>query len=88
MVIFIKWQKIRDLYPHQWVKLNVLESHIDGGRKIINEMEVIKVLISDEEEGNKLGKSKENEAIYYTCHENISYKMTRLFGFKRRKANA
>ena len=80
----MKWEEIRQLYPHQWVKLNILAFHIEEDRKIIDDMEVIKVLSSDEEAGEQLGKCAKNEAIYHTYHENISYKMTRLFGFRRR----
>lgn len=80
----MKWEEVRQLYPHQWVKFNVLAFHIEEDRKIIDEMEVIKALSSDEEAGVELGKCGKNEAIYHTYHENVSYKMTRLFGFRRR----
>lgn len=54
----MKVQEIRNLYPHQWVKLNVLASHIEDDKKIINDMEVIKTIPSDLEAGRELGKCK------------------------------
>lgn len=80
----MKWQEIRSLYPHKWVKLNVLAFHMEEGVKNIDDMEVIKVLSSDEEAGDELGKCAKNEAVYHTFHDKISFKMTRLFGFRRK----
>lgn len=80
----MKWEEVRNLYPHQWVKLNVLASHMEDDKKIIDDMDVINILSSDEEAGDELGKCTGNEAVYHTYHEKISYKMTRLFGFRRR----
>jgi hypothetical protein len=80
----MKWEEVKNLYPEQWVKLNVQASHIEASKKIIDDMEVLRALSSDEEAGDELGKCKENEAIFHTYHEKISYKMTRLFGFRRR----
>ncbi len=79
----MKWQEIRSLYPHQWLKLNILASHIEEDKKIIDDMEVIKTIPSDLEAGRELGKCKGNEAVYHTYNEDIYYKIKNIFGFRK-----
>jgi len=84
VVGLMKWEEIRNIYPHKWVKLNVLAYHIENDTKFIDDMEVIKVLTSDKEAGMELGRCSKDEAVYHTYHEKISYKITKLFGFRRK----
>lgn len=79
----MKWDEVRSLYPNQWVKLNILNSHIENSKKIIDDMEVIKTISSNEEAGEELGKCKKDEAIYHTYHEQIAYTIKKLFGFRK-----
>ena len=79
----MKWQEIRDRYPHQWLKLKVLESHIDEGKEFIDDMEVIKTIDTDIEATRELGKCKEKEAVYHTYHTEIYFKLKNLFGYRK-----
>ena len=80
---FMNWQEVRKLYPHQWLKLKVLENHIDNDKEYIDEMEVIETIKSDIEATRELGKCKENEAVYHTYHEEIYYKLKNIFGYRK-----
>ena len=42
-----------------------------------------RVLLSDDEAGDELGKCEKNEAIYHTYHEHIAYTIKRIFGFRK-----
>lgn len=33
----MKWEEVREAYPHTWVKLKILESHIDDDKKVIDD---------------------------------------------------
>jgi len=79
---FMKWKEVRALYQNQWVKLSVLNSHVEEDKKIIDDMEVIKTISSDLEASRELGKCKENEAVYHTYHEDIYYRIKKIFGFR------
>lgn len=43
----MKWDEVRRLYPDQWVKLQVINSHTDDFYLHIDEMEVIKTIEND-----------------------------------------
>lgn len=79
----MKWEEVRSKYPNQWVKLNIIGSHMENDKKIIDDMEVIKPLLSDDEAGEELGRCKNGESIYHTYHEEIAYSIKRLFGFRK-----
>lgn len=81
----MKWEEIRQAYPHQWLKLNILESHVDGDRKVIDDMEVIETIDSDLEAGRKLGKCKGNEVVYHTYHDTIYLRIKNIFGYRMAK---
>lgn len=78
----MKWEEIRQVYPHQWLKLNVLKSHVEEDKKVIDEMEVINTIGSNSEAGRELGKCKGNVAVYHTDNEKIYYRIKNIFGFR------
>lgn len=45
----MKWEELRNLYPHQYVKLEVVESHIENDKGYVDDVALIKV-ISDSKE--------------------------------------
>jgi len=81
----MKWEEIRQAYPHQWLKLDVLESHIDGDKKVIDDMEVIKIIDTDLEAGRELGKCKGNVVVYHTYHNAIYLRIRNIFGYRMAK---
>ena len=81
----MKWEEIRQAYPHQWLKLNILESHVDVNKKVIDDMEIINSIGSNSEAGRELGKCRGNEAVYHTYNENIYYRIKNIFGFRMAK---
>ena len=76
------WEEVRKAYPHQWVKMNILKSHIEGNKEYIDEVELIKTIDNDIEAGEELGKCKENEVVYHTYHEEIFLEIRNIFGFR------
>ena len=40
----MKWEEVRKIYPNTFVKLQILESHLEGNNKIIDDMAIIKVV--------------------------------------------
>lgn len=78
----MKWEEVRKKYPHQWVKLNVLQSHIKDNKKFIDDMEVIGIIDSDKEAGRELGKCRGNEVVYHTYHDEIYFKIKNIFGYR------
>lgn len=81
----MKWEEVREKYPDQWVKLNILQSHIDENKKYIDDMEVIKSIDSDLEASRELGKCKSSEVVYHTYHDKIYFKIKNIFGYRMAK---
>ena len=78
----MKWEEVRQAYPHQWLKLKVLKKHIKDNKEYVDDMEVIKKIDTDLEAGRELGKCKDDEVVYHTYHEEIYFEIKNIFGFR------
>lgn len=70
------------MYPDQFVKLKVLSSHIENYREIIEDMAVIRP-VPDESATKELLKSKDEDLVYHTSHENIVLEVRQDVGLRR-----
>ncbi|MGH4140028.1 hypothetical protein [Clostridium sp.] len=75
----MKWNKIRDIYPNQWVKLLILNSHEAENKEYIDEMEVIKNFTSDDEATDELVNCTDKELVYHTSKEEIYSEIRNIF---------
>ncbi|RXJ04448.1 hypothetical protein DS745_03420 [Anaerobacillus alkaliphilus] len=78
----MKWSEVRKLYPNQFVKLKSLSSHIKGGQEIIDDMALISP-VPDDIATKELLKSKGDELVYHTIHENIVLEIRQDIGLRR-----
>ena len=83
--VFMKWEEVREKYPHQWVRLEIIQSHIEDDKKFIDDMEVIRTIDSDKEAGQELGKCRGNEVVYHTYHNEIYLRIRNIFGYRMAK---
>ena len=83
----MKWSEVRRLYPDQWVKLQVTNSHTDGFYLYIDEMEVIKPIEDDRAATLELTKSIGNNLVFHTSHDIIKTKLIKSMGLFRRIPN-
>lgn len=74
----MKWSEVRQLYPNQFVKLKVLSSHIEKNQEFVEDIAVIKP-VSDELATKELLKSKGDELVYHTIHENIVVEVRQMW---------
>jgi hypothetical protein len=79
-VIPVKWDEVRELYPDQWVKVKVLNSHTDEGYLYIDEMEIVKSIDSDKEATLELTKSIGDNLVFHTSHDIIKTKLIKSLG--------
>jgi hypothetical protein len=82
MVKYMKWEEVRNIYPNRFVKLQVLESHMEEDKKYIDEMAVIKVIDDNREATKELVNSKENTLVYHTGNEKIYVVVRNLRGYR------
>lgn len=46
----MKWEEVRKLYPNKFVKLQILEYHMEENKKYIDDMAVIKDIEDNRED--------------------------------------
>ena len=78
----MKWENLKKEYPNQWLKLKIIESHVEGTKEIIDEMELLEVINSDLEAGRELVKCSESEVVYHTSNEEIYVEIRNIFGYR------
>ncbi|MEK5278542.1 hypothetical protein NSS82_09845 [Paenibacillus sp. FSL H7-0735] len=40
----MQWEEVRKIYPHQYVKLQILASHTEGNTKLVDEFALIRAI--------------------------------------------
>ncbi len=70
VVILMKWAEVRNLYPNQFVKFEILHSMVEKDKEIVDEVAVIGP-VADENATKELLNSKNNVLIYHTSKENV-----------------
>ena len=78
----MKWKKVREEYPGQWVKIKILNYNITDNKKIIKDMEVLKSFDDEKIANRELGNCKEDEVVYHTSNEKIYLEIKNMFGFR------
>lgn len=73
----MQWEEVRRLYPNQWVQLEVIESHIEDDKKIIDEVAVIGSIKTDQEATKSLLNSSGNTLVYHTSKPQIEFNIVR-----------
>jgi len=78
----MKWEEVRRTYPDKFVKLQILESHMEGTKKYIDDMAVIKVINDNKEATKELVHSGDNTIVYHTGNESIVVEVKTIRGFR------
>ena len=78
----MNWKEVQKQYPDQWVKLKIKGSSINEGKKMIDDMEVIKTIEDEKKVGRELGSCNVDEIVYHTSREEIFIEIKNIFGFK------
>ncbi|RSK27620.1 hypothetical protein EJF36_12445 [Bacillus sp. HMF5848] len=66
----MKWQEVRELFPNQFLLVSVLDYHIEGDKKFVDEVAPIRP-IADEDATKELFKAKEGTIVYHTSNEDF-----------------
>lgn len=63
----MKWEEIRETYPDQYVVLKTLEYHINGNKKYIDDMAIVRIIQDPKEATRVLVRSKGDTFVYHTA---------------------
>lgn len=45
----MQWNKIRNLYPHQWLLIEAIKAHTESGKRILDQLSVINTFTKSQE---------------------------------------
>lgn len=78
----MKWNEVRKLYPECFVKIQILEFHIENNVRYIDDVEVIEAFEDEREATRELVRSKDEILVYHTGKEKIEVPIKQIFGFR------
>jgi hypothetical protein len=68
----MKWSEIREKYPNQFVLLKALKSHVEGNKKIIDEVALVKIIENSKEANQLLIRSKGDTFVFHTSKDELA----------------
>ena len=78
----MKWEEVRKIYPNQFVKLEILKSHIEENTEIVDDVAIIEP-VSDSNATRELLNSRDNTLVYHTSRVDIVMKLRNRIGLRR-----
>ena len=78
----MKWEDVRNSYPNQYVKLNILDFYLEDDRKIVTDVALINVIEDSKLATKELLKSKGDTIVYHTGPEKIVIEMRTPTGLR------
>ncbi|MDR3601752.1 MAG: hypothetical protein P4L49_14925 [Desulfosporosinus sp.] len=78
----MKWEEVRKIYPDRFVKIQILEAHIEDNVRYIDDMAVVKAFDDEREATRELVRTKDDELVYHTGKEKLEVQIKQIFGFR------
>ena len=77
------WKEVRALYPDQFVKFEVIQSHIVDNKEFVDEVAVIKVIADGKAATKEFINCSSNQFVYSTKHEDVIIELVKHVGIRR-----
>lgn len=77
------WQEVRRLYPNQFVKFEIVESHIEGDKEYVDAVAIIKPIINGKEAMKEFIHRKEGQLVYSTINDKVIIELVKNIGIRR-----
>jgi len=68
----MKWNEIREKYPDKFVLLKALKSHVNGNKKIVDEVALVKIIQNPKEANEILIRTKGDTFVFHTSKDELS----------------
>lgn len=78
----MRWEEVRRIYPDQYVKLQILESHVEGNTKFVDEVALIRAIQNPKEATKELLQSKDGVIVSHTGNEELKIEIRNLRGLR------
>ena len=71
----MQWQEVRNIYPDQYVLLEILNSHTADSMQYVDEVALIKAIQDPDEATKELLNCRDNNIVYHTGQEEIAIEL-------------
>jgi len=78
----VKWEEVRKIYPNKFVKMQILKSNIQGNKRYVEDMSIIKAFEDNKEATRELVRAKNDIIVYHTGNEKIEIEIKNIFGYR------
>lgn len=78
----MKWKEVKKTYPDQFVKIQILKSHIEEDKQIADDVAVIDT-VDDSDATKELMTSKGDILVYHTSKDKVVLKIRNRIGLRR-----
>ena len=78
----MKWNDVMKKYPDQFVKIEILDSHIENGKQYVDDVALIEP-VDDFNATEELFNSGEDTIVYHTSKEKIVLEIRDGMGLRR-----
>ncbi|KGK91110.1 hypothetical protein DP73_05105 [Desulfosporosinus sp. HMP52] len=78
----MKWEEVRKIYPERFIKIQILEAHIEDSVRYIDDMAVVKAFDDEREATRELVRTKDDEIVYHTGKQKLEVPIKQIFGFR------
>ena len=78
----MKWEEVRKIYPEKYVLLQVLESHVEGDKKHIDDVAIIRAIDDSKEATRELVNARPGTLVYHTANDKIEVLIRKSVGFR------
>lgn len=78
----MQWEEVREIYPEQYVKLQILTSHTEGNTKYVDDVALIRAIQDPKEATQELLKSKDGIIVSHTSNEKLNIKIRTFRGLR------
>jgi hypothetical protein len=82
-MLLMTWQEVRALYPDQFVKFEIIESHINDDKEYVDEVAVIKSIKDGREAMKEFIHRKENQFVYSTKNKELTISLIKYVGIRK-----
>ncbi len=79
----MKWDEVRILYPEQFVKFEIVESHVLDNREYVDEVAVIKAVSDGKAAAKEFINCKEDQYVFSTKNKEVSIELIKHAGIRR-----
>ncbi len=79
----MKWKEVRELYPNQFVKFEILESHIENNKEYVDDVAIIKPISDGIEARKEFIRCKKGQLVYNTKNEELTIQLVKHVGIRR-----